>query len=284
MIKEYFKLTKPGIIFGNVLTTVGGFLLASRGSIHWGTFLSASLGIALVIASGCVFNNYMDRRIDALMARTKNRALVIGTIPLSHALIFASFLGVLGILLLYFGTNFLTAILGMTGFIFYVFIYGYFKRHSRYSTLVGSIPGAIPLVVGYCAVTGVFDISALLLFLTMAVWQMPHFYAISIFRHADYKNAHLPVLSVVSAPQVVKKHIIIFAILYVVFIFALLVKGVTGYVFFTVMIILAIYWVIMGLKGFRNKDTVRWARGMFGFSLITLLMFSLMLSLDIVLH
>ncbi len=269
---------------GNLITTIGGFLLASKGTIDWMLFLSVTVGIALVIASGCVFNNYMDRRIDALMSRTKKRALVVGSVSRKNALIYGSFLGVMGFLILYFGTNLLSTLLALTGFVFYVFVYGYFKRHSRYSTLVGSIPGAIPLVVGYCAVTGVFDVGAMLLFMTMVVWQMPHFYAISIFRHDDYKNAHLPVMSVVSTPITVKKHMVIFSVLYACFIVMLLVKGVTGYVFFSVMVFLALYWVFMGVKGFKMEDSVRWARKMFGFSLITLLMFSLMLSLDMVLH
>ncbi len=284
LIKEYFILTKPGIIIGNLLATVGGFLLASRGVIDALLFTATVSGIALVIASGCVFNNYMDRRIDALMSRTKNRSLVVGSISLRSALSFGSFLGGMGFLVLYFGTNTTTTLLALIGFIFYVFIYGYFKRKSSYSTIVGSIPGAIPLVVGYCAVTNAFDIGATILFLTMAVWQMPHFYAISIFRHNDYKNAGLPVLSVAKGIGKTKRHILFFVFLYGLMILALVVSGTVGYVFAAVMLLLTCYWAWRGVNGFKTLNSVRWARKMFGFSLIVLLSFSLMLSLDMLLH
>lgn len=283
MIKQYIVLTKPGIIIGNLITTIGGFFLASRGDIRILPFIASIFGISFVIASACVFNNMLDVKIDKLMQRTQKRPLVTGVINMQSAFIFGLILGILGFSSLYFGTNPLSAFLAFVGFVFYVFIYGFAKRHTKYSTLVGSIPGAIPIVVGYCAFTNTFDISAFLLFMTMVVWQMPHFYAISIFRHNDYKSASLPVLSNAVSIPVVKKHMLIFACLYVFFLMLLSVEGVTGYVFFAVMGFLALFWVYMGVKGFKAESVI-WARKMFGFSLLTLLMFSLMLSLDMVLH
>lgn len=259
-------------------------MLASRGEISYLLFLSTVVGISFIIASGCVFNNFMDRRIDALMSRTKTRALVMGVIPIKNALVFGACLGVLGFLILFIGTNFLATLLAAAGFVFYVFVYGYFKRHSPFSTVVGSVPGAIPIVVGYCAVSNVFDIGAVLLFLAMAVWQMPHFYAISIFRHDDYKNAGLPVLSVKMGIPVTKKHVLFFVALYICLIFALGVSGTAGYVFTAVMFFLSAWWLWIGVRGLGVLDGMKWARKMFGLSLITLLIFSLMLSLDMVLH
>lgn len=284
MVKKYYLLTKPGIIYGNLLSTVGGFLLASRGNVNLLLLGETLVGLGLVIASGCVFNNYLDRQIDARMERTRQRALVTGTISIRNALILGSCVGALGFLILFYFTNFLTVSLAAIGFIFYVVVYGYVKRHSYLSTLVGSIPGAIPIVVGYCAVTKTFDIGALLLFLAMAAWQMPHFYAISIFRREDYQNASLPVLSVVKGIETAKKHILFYSILYLVIIILLTFRWITGFVFFSVMLLIGIYWVMFGIWGLHSRDNTRWAKGMFGFSLLTLLAFSVMLSLDVVLH
>src|SRR5665213_3492660 len=100
MLKDYYNLTKPGIIYGNALTAIGGFLLASKDHVKLGLLLTTVLGASLIIASACVFNNYIDRDIDKVMARTKKRALVKKTIPDRNALIYASGLGIIGILLL----------------------------------------------------------------------------------------------------------------------------------------------------------------------------------------
>ncbi len=110
MFKFYYQLTKPGIIYGNALTTVAGFFLAARGTVNPSLLISVVAGSSLVIASACVFNNIVDREIDQKMARTKNRALVIGTISVRNALIFGAILGILGFGILSFYTNYLTVI------------------------------------------------------------------------------------------------------------------------------------------------------------------------------
>lgn len=175
MIKTYYELTKPGIIFGNAVTTTAGFLLASKGDIDWWLFFATLIGLSLIIASACVFNNYIDREIDQKMTRTKNRALAKGLIPVQRAITFAICLGLIGVAFLDLYTNPLTLLVALTGFFVYVVVYGICKRRSVYGTLVGSIAGGVPPVVGYCAVSNQFDTGALLLFTTVALWQMPHF-------------------------------------------------------------------------------------------------------------
>ena len=157
MMKQYLQVTKPGIIFGNLISVIGGFLLASKGSLDVPLFILTMAGVSLVVASGCVFNNYIDRDIDCIMERTKNRALVRGLIAPGVSLWYASALGVAGIALLYFAANPLAALLAVLGFLVYVGVYSlYMKRHSVYGTLVGSLSGAAPPVIGYCAVSGQF--------------------------------------------------------------------------------------------------------------------------------
>jgi heme O synthase-like polyprenyltransferase len=105
MFKQYLQVTKPGIIFGNLISVIGGFLLASKGHIDYPLFIWTLLGVSLVVASGCVFNNYIDRDIDRKMERTKNRVLVKGLISPEASLVYATLLGIAGFMLLWFGAN-----------------------------------------------------------------------------------------------------------------------------------------------------------------------------------
>jgi protoheme IX farnesyltransferase len=159
-VKNYYRLTKPGIIRGNILTALAGYLYAAKGQIDVPLLLTTLVGTTLVIASGCVFNNYIDRDIDSKMERTKKRALVVGTIQPAHALVFASIVGVVGFVVLVAFVNAITAIVGLIAFVSYVVVYAYAKRKTVHGTLVGSIPGALSLVAGYTAVTGQLDVTA----------------------------------------------------------------------------------------------------------------------------
>ncbi|XPE52237.1 UbiA family prenyltransferase [Shigella flexneri] len=163
-----------------------------------------------MVASGCVFNNYIDRDIDCIMERTKNRALVKGLIapayrsctPPRSALraLHCSTLGPIR-----------WPLLAVLGFIVYVGVYSlYMKRHSVYGTLVGSLSGAAPPVIGYCAVSGQFDSRRAILLAIFSLWQMPHSYAIAIFRFKDYQAANIPVLPVVKGIPVAKIHITLY--------------------------------------------------------------------------
>ena len=167
MIKSYYHLTKPGIIYGNAINTAAGFFLASQGHYNFKLLLIAIIGISLIVASACVFNNIADVEIDAKMDRTKNRAMVTGTIPKTNAIIFGSILLILGLLILSLFSNLLSLLAGLVGFITYVFLYTPLKRKTIWATEIGSISGATPPVVGYCTVTNRFDIGAILLFLIL---------------------------------------------------------------------------------------------------------------------
>lgn len=277
MIKAYYFLTKPGIVYSNALTAIAGFFLAADGVIDIWLLLSMLFGISFVIASACVFNNYLDRHIDTKMSRTKKRALVTKVIPEIHAIIFATILGFVGFFLLVCYTNFLTAFIAFIGFIFYVIVYGIAKRKTIHGTLVGSVSGAVPPVVGYCAVTNNFDLGAFLLFLILVVWQMPHFYAIAIFRTEDYDAACLPVLPVKKGIIHTKIQMLIYAIIFIFCAVALTFFHYTGYVYLFGMLVVGIIWIGIAVKGFKTQNTILWARKMFLFSLIIIIVFSALL-------
>ncbi len=281
-IKTYYYLTKPGIIYGNAITATGGFFLASKGNFDVLLFLATLIGLSLVIASACVFNNYIDRGIDEKMARTKNRALVKKLISPFNALAYGTVLGLIGFLVLFFHTNLLATLLGATGFFFYVVVYGIYKRKSIYGTLVGSISGAIPPVVGYCAVSNNFDIGAIIFFIILVLWQMPHFYAIAIYRYKDYANASIPVLPIKKGIHTTKVHMLFYITAFIIASTALTTFGLTGYIYLVVMSLLGLKWLLLAVKGFTTEDDGRWARKMFSFSLIVITALCVLISVDAV--
>ncbi len=277
---NYYLLTKPGIIFGNLITLAAGFLLASKGTVDFFLFFQTLLGLALVMASACVFNNYIDRNADKKMERTRQRALVVGTISISCALWFASIIGLCGFLILFLFTNPLTVSVAGVGFFVYVIIYSLWKSHTIYGTAIGSVAGAVPPVVGYCAVSNQIDAGALILFAMMILWQMPHFFSIAVYRLDDYRAAGIPVLPVVRSMLKTKVH----TVLYIVgFIFAsalLTVFGYTGYAYLYVVMAFGLFWLGMSLAGFALGNDRLWARRMFLVSLIVICVISLMIPLD----
>ena len=281
MIKQYLQVTKPGIIFGNLISVIGGFLLAAKGNIDFPLFLATLVGVSLVVASGCVFNNFIDRDIDRIMERTKNRVLVMGLIPPKTTLVYATILGIVGFALLYLGANPLAMWLAVMGFVVYVGVYSlYMKRKSVYGTLVGSLSGAAPPVIGYCAVTGQFDMGAAILLLIFSLWQMPHSYAIAIFRFKDYQAAGIPVLPVVKGISVAKHHITVYILAFMIATLMLTLSGYAGYKYLIVAAAVSIWWLGMALKGYKAENDIIWARKLFGFSIITIMSLSFMMSVD----
>jgi protoheme IX farnesyltransferase len=279
MLKEYYRLTKPGIVYGNALTTLAAYLFASGFHIRLLLFVATLLGISLVVASACVFNNYLDRAIDRKMARTKDRALAAGTISAASALAYGSLLGLIGFGLLWAHANSLTALIALFGWVMYVFVYGWAKRAGSWGTLVGSIPGAVPIVVGYTAVTGALDATALILFLILVFWQMPHFYAIAIYRESDYAAAGIPVLPIKSGVRATKRAILFFLAAFFVTAPLLTLLGYAGYAYCCIMLVVGAVWLALGIKGFKAPDDIKWARGVFFASLFVLLAFSAALAI-----
>lgn len=280
MIRTYYMLTKPGIIMGNLITTVGGFALASRGRINFSLLVLTFLGLGLVIASACICNNVIDRRADAKMARTKQRALAQGIISPGSALVLAIILGLLGSWILFAYTNVLAAGMACAGFFFYVVMYSVWKYRSSTGTLIGSIAGALPPVVGYCAASGRLDLCALLLFSVLVLWQMPHFYAIASYRVEEYAAAAIPVLPLVKGMKTTKVHMLFYVIAFGAVSSALFFTHYTGMTYLVTTSLLSLGWLGLTVKGFWSLDDKKWARNVFRISLVVITILSLMISVD----
>lgn len=280
-IKNYLLVTKPWIILGNLISAAAGFFLASKGRVDGAALLATLSGISLVVASGCVFNNCIDRKIDRKMIRTRRRALAQGLISVEIALSYATTLGIAGIALLWAATNLLSVVIVLAGLVIYVVVYSLcLKRSSIYSPLIGSLAGATPPLAGYCAVTGCFDLGALILLAIFSLWQMPHCYSIAIFRFDDYAAAAIPVLPVTQGTAVAKKHIIGYILAFMAATLMLTLGGYTGYSTFGVATVFGLAWLYLAWSGFKAPDERIWARKLFVFSILAMFVLSVMMSID----
>lgn len=277
MLKNYYRLTKPGIIGANLMTAVAGFLFASVSPFDWIGFVGMAVGITFILASGTIANNFIDRSLDSKMERTKNRALVTGQIKPLHALLATILFGVIGLALLVLYTNLYTVLIGIFGFVSYVGIYGYAKRKSYLGTAIGTLPGASPMVAGYVAATNSIDRTSLALFLIMAIWQMAHFYAITIFRKDDYKSASIPVISIVKGVPKTKRHIVVYTAILVPCIVLLKAISSLGLISFFALLAISLWWLRITVS---EIDHPKWAHKSFGGSLVVLIVISLILSMD----
>lgn len=273
-LNYYYKLTKPGIVRGNSISVIAGFFLASQGDIDWWLLAYTLIASGLVMAGGCVLNNYIDRDTDARMERTKSRALASHKISPISALLYGGFITILGFIILYTQTTIQAVYVGMLGFVFYVYIYGYFKRRTEHGTLVGSISGAVPPVVGYLAVSGSYDIGALLVFLILVFWQMPHFYAIAMFRAKEYKTVKIPVLSLTRGMQVTRRYAVVYLLLYIIVSTLPYFYGLVNIWYLVIILLSGLYWLYVTIKTYDLSDN-KWARKVFGNSLLCLSSFCL---------
>lgn len=272
MIRTYYRLTKPGIIYGNTIVAVAAYLFGAQQTFSLTSFFGLLVGLMASIASVCVINNILDRDIDARMERTKNRALPTGIISPGHAYIFAAVLFVIGTGSLYLFTNPLTLVLTLIADAVYVLAYTPLKRISHHSTIVGTIAGSMPPVIGYTTATQSLDVIALTLFIFMVAWQMVHFMGIAIFRKNEYAAADVPVLSVRFPGSYAKTIMVTYAVLCVVS------AGVFAYVaqlpLYLSLLLMGgtVAWGLYALFGARTHDDVRWARKVFGYSMLILLL------------
>ncbi len=277
---NYYLLTKPGIILGNLFTVAAGFLLASKGQLHAGLFLATLAGLAFIIASACVFNNYIDRTVDQKMERTKNRPLAAGLVSGKRAIIFAIILAIIGNIILLAFTNTLALAVADVGFFIYVVLYSLWKCRTIYGTAIGSIAGAVPPVVGYCSVSNQLDLGALLLFMMMVLWQMPHFFAIAIYRFDDYASAGIPVLPVKKGIIRTKIRMLAYICAFLLAAACLTLFGYTGYIYLTLASVIGFAWLGLGIFGFKSSNDPFWGRQMFRLSLVMIAVICLAIPFD----
>ena len=210
-VRAYIALTKPRIIELLLISTVPAMILAERGLPSIWLILGTLVGGTLSAGSANAFNCYVDRDIDQIMGRTKGRPLVTGELSNREALVFAWAIGILSFFWFGLLINWLAALLSLSAILFYVFIYTLgLKRRTPQNIVWGGAAGAMPVLIGWAAVTGSLGLAAWVLFLIIFLWTPPHYWPLSMRYQDDYAKAGVPMLPVVAQDLVVGRQIILY--------------------------------------------------------------------------
>jgi heme o synthase len=265
VVGPLLELTKPRITVLSVITTAAGLALApGRASI--GVALALIAGTALIVGSANTLNMYLERDVDARMARTRRRPLPSGRLGAGVALWFGLVQGLIGVPLLVFGANALTGLLGALALVIYVLVYTPMKRHSVHALLVGAIPGAMPPLLGWTAGAGSISAGGLMLFAVLFLWQIPHFLAIALFRRRDYLAAGLKVLPNERGEDATRRAIFVTLVLQVLATLALVPLGLGGPAYLVGAAVLGAVMLGWGALGLIGRRDDAWARRLFGIS------------------
>ncbi len=271
ILKQYYELTKPGVVALIVFTAIVGMLLAIDGQIPWLLILISSLGIGLAASSGAVLNHLIDQKNDAKMVRTQHRPLPSGRLSSRQVLTFAITLAVLGLGLLQWYVNTLTMVLTFVSLIGYALIYTvYLKPATPQNIVIGGAAGAAPPLLGWTAITGSLDPPAFVLFLIIYVWTPPHFWALAIYRRHDYAATGTPMLPVTHGVRFTALQIVLYTILLVIVTLLPWMIGMSGVFYLGGAVILGLAFLIYVIRLMRSLDDLL-AMRVFGFS-ITYLM------------
>ena len=258
--RDYLELCKPNVVALMILTSVIGMMLASPSFPHWKVMLFGNLGIALMAASAAVINHVVDRKIDPIMSRTRNRPLAKGKVDVSNALLFSLLLGGSGMILLMTQINALTAWLTFASLIGYAVVYTLFlKRATPQNIVIGGLAGAAPPLLGWTSVTGSIEPNSLLLVLIIFAWTPPHFWALAIHRKAEYAKADIPMLPVTHGEAYTKTQILLDTLILLAVSAFPFITGMSGYLYLVSALVLGarfIYWAVAMIRESRPRAAI----------------------------
>ncbi len=265
--RDMRALTKPKITVMALLVALGGLLHAGP-LLSWWAAAAALLGIAFLVSGSSALNMYLERDLDRRMTRTANRPLPAGRLDARWAVAVGIACALGASAILWWSTNPLTLVAGLASLGLYVWCYTPLKQHSWTSLLVGSVPGAMPVMLGYIAISGVIDEKAIALFLWAFLWQIPHFLAISLFRESEYTAAGFPVLSRRVGKDLSKWAILLTSWLLVCSTFGLYWAQILNSWLTLLGLLVGIWFLGICHQGFRKMDIDIWARRAFRASLV----------------
>jgi heme o synthase len=276
----FFELTKPGITRMVLVTTAAGFYLASRGTFDFALFLNTLFGTALAASGTNALNQWVERDADRYMNRTSSRPLPSGRLGSTEALAFAWAISIVGMAYLAVLVNMTTAIIVALSLSSYVFVYTPLKMKTWFSTVIGAVPGALPILAGWTATGRPISAGAWALFAIMFVWQMPHFYALAWIYREDYGRAGFQMLTVVDKTgRRAGRHTLLFAAALIPISILPTVFGVAGYIYFAGALALGIAFLIVASK-MLNKPNEKIAWRVFTGSIIYLPILLLLMVAD----
>jgi protoheme IX farnesyltransferase len=266
VVRDYVSLLKLRIVALLDATAIGVMIPAAHGHPRWEAVLAVLAGGTLAAGGAHAINCWFDRDIDAEMTRTRRRPIPAGRIPPWHALAIGIALNVLAFAVLWTWTNLLAAVLALLGTLIYVFVYTiWLKRSTPQNIVIGGAAGAIPPLVGWAAVTGRLDITALALFGVIFFWTPPHFWALAQMIKADYARAHIPMLPVVAGEQSAKRQSVAYAVLTAAVSLVPFFTGAAGAIYLAGAFVLGLGLVTITVLDLNGR---RWTRRLFTYSLV----------------
>jgi heme o synthase len=278
--RDYYEMCKPRVVMLMILTSMAGMFLAVPGMVPLDILILGNIGIALVAASGAVVNHLIDHKVDLLMKRTHNRPIPQGRVDLRQAGIFAAAIGIMGMVILLYWVNPLSAWLTLASFVGYAFIYtGYLKRATPQNIVIGGLSGAMPPLLGWSAVTGSIEPGALILVLIIFAWTPPHFWALAIHRKDEYARTGIPMLPVTHGEHHTKIHIILYTIIMVLVSILPYLTGMSGPLYLLAAVVLGsgfLYWSLRLM--FRPAPST--AMDTFRYSIVYLMVLFVVLLVD----
>jgi protoheme IX farnesyltransferase len=276
-INAYVNLLKPHVTVMLLGVTLAAMEMAQRGLPPVGLIAATLFGGACAAGSANAINCYLDRDIDQKMSRTSRRSLPAGRVPPVHALIFGCILAILSFASLTVFVNLLSALLALSGILFYVFVYTlWLKRTSTQNIVIGGAAGAVPPLVGWAAVTHSVGLPAILLFAIIFLWTPPHFWALALLIKNDYARACIPMLPVVKGDKETKKQIFIYSLVLLASTLILFIIHALGLLYLASALALGGVFIYLAIRVWRD-ETKRWARTLFWYSNCYLaLLFALM--------
>ena len=278
--RDYVELTKPGIIRLLLVTTFCAMLVAARGLPDLILVFWTLLGMALVSGSANAMNMVYDQDIDAVMARTAHRPLPEERVDAVGALVFATTIGLAGVVLLGALVNPAAALCALGGHLFYVFVYTmWLKRSTPQNIVIGGAAGAAPPLVGWAAVHGDLSVAAWIMFAIIFFWTPPHFWALALYKKLDYKRAGVPMLPVVRGEEHTKRQMLMYTVLLVP-VTALLALAHLGWLYAASALVLGVIFIWFSVKVLGEKGSHVWARRMFAYSLLYLALIFAAMSVD----
>ena len=282
-ISNYINLMKPHVTVVLLGMTVAAMAIAQRGLPDWRLVLATLVGGALSAGSANALNCYIDRDIDQVMGRTQRRALPAGKVQPVPALIFGIIIGIASFIILYAFVNLLSAVLATAAILFYVLIYTMgLKRTTAQNIVIGGAAGAVPVLVGWAAVTNSLSLTAIWLFAIIFYWTPPHFWALALLISKDYEKAGVPMMPVVAGEKETKRQILLYTLLLIAVTLMLFVMHAMGYFYLIGSLITNGVLFYMTIRVMRD-NTKHWARTLFWFSNLYLVIIFAIMVLDRVL-
>jgi len=276
-VRAYVELTKPRITLMVVLTTIAGFCLASRQGIEWLKLAHLVAGIAVLSSGISTLNQWMERHLDALMLRTRNRPLPKGRLSATQALVFGLSLTLGSIAYLILFINPLTALLGAITAASYLLVYTPLKTRTTLSTVWGAFPGAMPPLVGWVAVRGSLSLEGWVLFAILFLWQFPHFLAIAWMYRDDYARAGIKMLPVVEPEgRITSQQIVLYTLMLVPVSLLPTLIQVSGWIYFSGAIVLGLGFLYFSILAATRRTTWQARRLLLASVLYLPLLFGLM--------